>query len=238
MKKGFTLIELAIVLVIISIVIGAIIGSRDLIESAKLNGIISDFKKYESAFNAFKEKYGAIPGDMPDAESVFTVPDTGCPGYYNGNGDNAINSFSSNYEQAFVFDMLSKAGLVDFKPNQQSINCTSISASSYTPGYVFPESTVKNSGFFLYMDTSSPEGILELATYAEESRAPYGGLVKPSEALSIDKKIDDGIAESGKFYGRSAEDVGLTCISGGLYVSDSEASGAKSCILRYIVDNY
>ena len=45
MKKGFTLIELSIVLVIISIVIGAIIGSRDLIESAKLNGIISDLKK-------------------------------------------------------------------------------------------------------------------------------------------------------------------------------------------------
>lgn len=245
MKKGFTLVELAIVLIIISIVIGAIIGSRDLIESAKLNGIISDLKKYESAYNDFKQKYGALPGDMPDASSVFTVPDSNCAIDYNGNGENIISlsgeseiaSGPGDWEVYTAMDMLSKAGFIDFKANQTSLNCSNIIRGSDQVGIRYPESTVKNAGFYFDYNgafDAIPKNLMFFASSSQSNNTPFDGAITPSEAQMIDKRIDDGLSMKGRLSGyESFQGNCMTFSEGDTY---NTASDLKECILLYVLE--
>lgn len=62
-SKGFTLVELAVVLVIIGIILGAVIKGNDLIENAKVKGVIQAPTKWEVPIMTFYDKKGYFPGD-------------------------------------------------------------------------------------------------------------------------------------------------------------------------------
>lgn len=62
-QRGFTLIELAIVLVIIGIILGAVLKGQDLVEGAKVKKIINFPNKWEVPIWAFYDKKGYFPGD-------------------------------------------------------------------------------------------------------------------------------------------------------------------------------
>lgn len=107
-QRGFTLIELSIVLVIIGLITGAILGGAELIHAAKLRSLISDRDKYIVAVMAFKSKYDCLPGDCSNAEDFFGSMGS-CPvgnwpwntlttNTCNGNGDSKItDSYSSGW---------------------------------------------------------------------------------------------------------------------------------------------
>lgn len=61
--KGFTLIEMAIVLVIIGIILGAVLKGQDLITNAKAKKIASQVRGIESAIWGYYDKFGKLPGD-------------------------------------------------------------------------------------------------------------------------------------------------------------------------------
>lgn len=62
-EKGFTLVELAIVLVIIGIILGAVIKGKDMIENARHKQFISKLRSWEIAMNLYYDKKGVYPGD-------------------------------------------------------------------------------------------------------------------------------------------------------------------------------
>lgn len=72
MKKqsGFTLIELAIVLVIIGLLLGGVLKGQELINSAKVKNLVSDFKNVQVYVYAYQDRFRAIPGD--DRTARFT----------------------------------------------------------------------------------------------------------------------------------------------------------------------
>jgi len=72
-EKGFTLVELAIVLVIIGIIIGAVLKGQDLIESARHKQIVNELKKWELATWAYLDMYARFPGD---SERSGVIADT------------------------------------------------------------------------------------------------------------------------------------------------------------------
>jgi prepilin-type N-terminal cleavage/methylation domain-containing protein len=61
---GFTLIEMAIVLVVIGLIVGGVLVGQDLIRAAYIRAQISQIEKVNTAVNTFYGKYQALPGDM------------------------------------------------------------------------------------------------------------------------------------------------------------------------------
>ena len=86
-RRGFTLVEIAIVLVIIGLLLGGVLKGQGLIDSAKVKNIIQQSNSLTAAVNAYQDKFRALPGDDPLATSH--VPgDTG-----NGNGDGQMSEY-------------------------------------------------------------------------------------------------------------------------------------------------
>jgi len=83
--RGFTLIEMPIVLVIIGLIVGGILVGKDLIGAAGVRATITQIEKYQRAANTFKGKYGELPGDL-DANTAATVG-FAARGAYAGEGD-------------------------------------------------------------------------------------------------------------------------------------------------------
>src|ERR1017187_10157050 len=87
-NRGFTLIELSIVLVIIGLIVGGVLVGQDLIRAAEVRATISQIEKYQTAVNTFRDKYTALPGDMNAATATQFgfVSRAGTEGRGDGNG--------------------------------------------------------------------------------------------------------------------------------------------------------
>ncbi len=66
-QRGFTLIEIAIVLVIIGLLLGGVLKGQQMIENAKYKSLRNEINAYAAAFYAFQDRYHAVPGDFDDA---------------------------------------------------------------------------------------------------------------------------------------------------------------------------
>jgi len=67
-QSGFTLVEIAIVLVIIGLLLGGVLKGQSMIDSAKVKSLANEMKAVQTAYNAYQDKYRAIPGD--DAAAI------------------------------------------------------------------------------------------------------------------------------------------------------------------------
>jgi prepilin-type N-terminal cleavage/methylation domain-containing protein len=74
-QKGFTLVELAIVMTIIGLLIGGILKGQELMQNARITATVAQVKSYSAAVTTFKDMYQATPGDMLNAGTRLV----GCP---------------------------------------------------------------------------------------------------------------------------------------------------------------
>jgi prepilin-type N-terminal cleavage/methylation domain-containing protein len=73
-QAGFTLIEIAIVLVIIGLLLGGVLKGEELITSARVRNLISQQDGVKAAFYGFQDRFRALPGDYPGAVAAFRLP--------------------------------------------------------------------------------------------------------------------------------------------------------------------
>ena len=93
-QAGFTLVEIAIVLVIIGLLLGGILKGQEMITQAKIKNVINDFNGVTAAVTSYQDRYRAVPGDDQNAatrwSSLATPPLSGTgdgivTGLYNTN---------------------------------------------------------------------------------------------------------------------------------------------------------
>lgn len=210
-NKGFTLVELSIVLVILALLVAAVIGGQSLIRAAELRGVITDANLYITAINNFKQQYRYLPGDFNRATSYWADPDT-AHGLivHNGDGDGRVG-LASGDERFYAWQHLNLAGFVegnytgatgsggpnDFVTNQKAANAANI-----------PSARLSNSGFaFYYADNSAGSNYVYVTPAANvlgfgASAGTDGGppnvvIITPQDAYTIDTKVDDGMPGTG-----------------------------------------
>jgi prepilin-type N-terminal cleavage/methylation domain-containing protein len=84
-ESGFTLVEIAIVLVIIGLLLGGILKGQEMITQAKIKNIINDFNGITAAVNSYQDRYRALPGDDPTATPRWA-------GAVKGDGNGSFNT--------------------------------------------------------------------------------------------------------------------------------------------------
>jgi len=87
-QAGFTLVEIAIVLVIIGLLLGGILKGQEMITQARIKNVINDFNGVTAAYASYQDRYRAIPGDDQGAATRWPgTPPTPVPAVSgNGNG--------------------------------------------------------------------------------------------------------------------------------------------------------
>lgn len=210
MKKAFSLVELSIVLVILGLLVGGILAGQSLIRAAELRAVGSEYQRYVTGINTFRDKYFATPGDMGTATSFWGTAGT-CPGTNaspstsaatcNGDGNGQISN-SANANEVFRFwHHLANAGLVEgtYTGVPNSGTATALVAQL---GTNIPRSKLNNAGWSALWigsptiaSTTFFEGNYGNVFYfgaVVTNDLTYGGILKPEEAWNLDTKLDDG----------------------------------------------
>src|ERR1700737_3718296 len=91
-ESGFTLIEIAIVLVIIGLLLGGVLKGQELITGARVRNFIQQQDGVKAAYFGFLDRYRALPGDYSNAVGTITGVTGGCGVGGNGDGNGQITT--------------------------------------------------------------------------------------------------------------------------------------------------
>jgi prepilin-type N-terminal cleavage/methylation domain-containing protein len=177
-KSGFTLIELAIVLVIIGLLLGAILKGQEMIKNAKIKRIKSDIDSIVAATYSYQDRYNYLPGDDPTDRSG--APPVGLNAA-NCGGGNGNGLFSDTTEETCFWQELAGAGFISGDPTQHDVNEIA-KKSPYGTIYIVRYGTHGN----------------ERGNYIETYYLPNDVI------YYLDTKYDDGVYNTGNIQSNNA----------------------------------
>ena len=248
--RAFSLVELSIVLVIIGLLVGGVIVGKSVMRASEMRGVTAEYQRYITAMSAFHEKYGELPGDMPNATSYWGTA-AACPGINstavtqpttcNGDGNAVLSPGAAGANEIYRFwQHLANAGLIEGKYSGTTNSGTASDQVSLI-GTNSPQSRMSGAGWTIYgvggqSYTTQTQwfdgyyGNVFIFGGAEAGGVTESAILRPDEAWSIDSKIDDGYPGTGKIV--TYELTGPNC-------SDTTATSASNIALtaRYKISN-
>jgi prepilin-type N-terminal cleavage/methylation domain-containing protein len=255
-QKGFTLVELAIVMTIIGLLIGGILKGQELMQNARVTSTIAQVRAYEAATTTFRDKYDAVPGDMANAATripgcaATCNPAAGAPANAvvgDGIVGNPTSTFATqtaplaNNETLLYWTHLLLADLISGVTNTGMQAAPVLASGESHPAARIGGNFVVGNGSGVAMPGnalagSGPNGmILGLVngpTGAMNATAGVARPLPPTRAAQIDRKMDDGRANGGYVQAYGSAGTGATNCSDGAGVYN-EAVTVKDCGLAF-----
>ncbi len=186
MKKtqtGFTLIELAIVLVIIGLLLGGVLKGQELINSAKVKNMARDFQNIQVYIYGYQDRFKVLPGDDHHADTHVTGTNSATAAHtQNGVIQGAWNTTVSTDESCVVWEHIRRANLA---PGSTAVSCAA--NNTYQP---------RNADGGLI-------GVQSVSTGIAELNGLTGAYVVCSDAIlgryasQLDTTLDDGVGNTG-----------------------------------------
>lgn len=178
-QAGFTLVEIAIVLVIIGLLLGGILKGQELINNAKVRNVADQQNAIKAAYFAFQDRFRALPGDFSKASSNIATTAV------DGNGDAQI----VGNEQVHAWNHLTSAGFISCSP------CAGVSATPGTPND--SNSPVNAYGGVMLIQYDGVYNNAAAATGPNVNNLKSGNQIPSSVLAEVDRKIDDGNPRTG-----------------------------------------
>ncbi len=222
-RSGFTLVELAIVLVIIGLIVGGVLVGQDLIKAATVRAAVGQIEKYDTAVNAFHSKYNGIPGDLQNAGNFFSAI-TNSTASDRGDGDGLVEDSGAagaeillGYENVIFWYQLNQAGLTP-----DAVTETTYGMAGAMTDAVLPQSRLGR-GARIAVSSRSGRNYYVLGNPGTPTAgdATWTAGAATIDAFNLDIKLDDGVANGGKVVSAAvAAPVPGTFITGGTAITD------------------
>lgn len=232
-QAGFTLVELAIVMIIIGLLIAGVLKGQALIQNAQVTATVAQVKAIDAATTTFKDTYNMLPGDITSpATKLPNCAVAPCATAGNGDGiltnlpSDAANTAADEGHQMFVH--LNAASLITgIVPG--------VGAAADVFGGNVPSGKISGTGFFAGGTTGVAALVSQIGavlpaggnylTLTGSSTLAAGGAatlgLRPDQALRIDTKLDDGSPDTGEVraFGVATCGVAGAAGAGGTYTT-------------------
>src|SRR5512134_2603365 len=187
-QKGFTLVEIAIVLVIIGLLLGGILKGQEMITQAKIKNAITDFSGVSAAYFGYQDRYRATPGDDLQATrwGAGVIPGDGdrvLEGTYNVACPAA--AVAGTAETCLWWEHLRRSGFVSGAGPQQPTNAFNGLLGVQTGDGAAPPAAVLDNG------TGGFTNIMMCSSNLPDK-----------VAIALDVQMDDGVLAGGAVRGQ------------------------------------
>lgn len=254
--KGFTLVEMSIVLVIIGLIIGGVLSGQDLIKAATIRSQVTQITSFTTAVNTFQEKYGYLPGDIPNPQASNDGLSNAFVNHGDGNGiiaqygipDCGLQQLN---ESLLFWSDLTTAGLIASYGTFNGIASNTIppTAPNAKTGYstYFPRAVIGNNNYVYVWsggyyggvnggcnssDGTNYFGISPITSiWLGLMYATGGTTMTVNQAFGIDAKVDDGLPQSGNvqaIYTNVLASSGSGCASSLAWAAGGNNMGAAN----------
>lgn len=186
-QQGFTLVEIAVVLVIIGLLLGGVLKGQELIASARVRNLADQQAGIQSAYFGFIDRYRAVPGDMTASSATTAIGTTINTG---GDENGRLHAPGDGWEELnAVWEHLSKAGFIKGSYQGDASGPPAAGNNDVSPINVF-SSPVILARHNAYEPTTSPAQPDRLLLH-------LGQNVPAEIARELDLKLDDGRPTTG-----------------------------------------
>lgn len=227
-QKGFTLVELAIVMIIVGLLIGGILKGQELITNAQVASTVTQAKAIDAAVSTFKDSYRALPGDMlrpgerlPNCTGICATEGDGT-----GRLNNAPDAAPTNADEGVVlFSHLAAADLIGGIDGAGDMTWGSAMPAASVGGGFYAGYFAGGAALGNNADARGGHYLALIGMPDTAATAASGAALTPSQAERIDGKMDDGSPSRGSVFSEAETE----CASAGASGLYETAGNAQAC---------
>ncbi len=213
-QKGFTLIEMSIVLVIIGLIVGGILKGQEIVENSRQKNVLQEVERIRAAVNTFTDRYKALPGDYQFATTRISTAFTAIS---NGDGDGIVDPAAAvaggaanivavdggilpaaDAETVTFWNQLAAADLIGGITVTEAVQSGRFGEGAAVPAAAFP-----GTGFTVAYGTYNDfAGATQSAHWLRISKGPPNGItagLTAKQMQALDVRVDDGVPSVGAF---------------------------------------